>query len=89
MFLYFMCALVGGLMFYRWWRMSPFGRNHTWPLYGWMTALTCCGSLCGVLTWGAWMGYLVNEYTGQSLLSTDPFADRFVYFSRAEQWVAM
>ena len=84
-----MCALVGGLMFYRWWRMSPFGRNHTWPLYGWMTALTCCGSLCGVLTWGAWMGYLVNEYTGLSLLSTDPLADRFVYFSQAEQWVAM
>ena len=54
-----------------------------------MTALTFCGSTFGVLTWGAWMGYLVNEYTGLHLLAVDPGADRFRYFAQAEQWVAV
>jgi hypothetical protein len=54
-----------------------------------MTALTFCGSVCGVLTWGAWMGYLVNEYTGLHLLAVDPGADRFRYYAQAEQWVAV
>lgn len=54
-----------------------------------MTALICCGSSCGVLAWGAWMGYLVNEYSGLELLSSNPRADRFIYFNQAEQWAAM
>jgi hypothetical protein len=54
-----------------------------------MTVLICCGSVCGVLAWGAWMGYLVNEYTGLHLLAVNPLADRFLYFAQAEQWVAM
>ncbi len=37
-----------------------------WLNYGWFSGLMCLGSVFGAMTWGAYMGFLVEEFTASS-----------------------
>lgn len=52
---YFISALAGGTMFFRWLRLGMAGRRQVtvWRLYGWFSGLMMCGSSMGAVTWGA------------------------------------
>ena len=43
--------------------MEEEDRQRIWVMYGWFTGLMCVGSVLGAITWGAFMRYLVAEYT--------------------------
>jgi hypothetical protein len=43
--------------------MEEEDRAQVWMLYGWFTGLMCVGSVLGAITWGAYMRYLVAEFT--------------------------
>lgn len=46
----------------RWKRLSPDSRKFIWPLYGWFTGLTSCGSFFGALHFALWSRFLVSYF---------------------------
>ena len=61
-------ALVGGAMFYLWWRLDSYDRQRVWRLYGWFSSLMMCGSCVGVLTWLAKTLSLVQNLNASDIL---------------------
>jgi hypothetical protein len=56
------CAVVGGGLFLRWWRLDSHHRLRIWKLYGWFTGLVCVGSCTGAVCYAAWAQWLYNYY---------------------------
>ena len=56
-------AVGGGTMFVRWWGMEEEDRRQVWELYGWFSGLMWLGSVFGAVAWGAWMLFLVADFT--------------------------
>jgi len=50
-------------MFLQWRRMEEDDRQRVWLLYGWFSGLACLGSAFGAAAWGAYMQYLVAEFS--------------------------
>jgi hypothetical protein len=61
------CAAASGIMFMRWQRLDHDARQRVWLLYGWFTALMCCGSCIGVFAWAAWMQFLLAYYRSNDI----------------------
>jgi len=50
-------------MFVRWWLVDERCKRQMWLLYGWFTALMCCGSCFGAVAWAYQMQYLVAFFS--------------------------
>jgi hypothetical protein len=59
------CAVVGGCLFVRWWRLDSQHRLRIWKLYGWFTGFVCVGSCTGAVSYAAWAQWLYNYYLSQ------------------------
>jgi hypothetical protein len=80
-------AVVGGTMFLQWWRMEEEDRPRVWLLYGWFSGLMCLGSVFGVVTWAAWMQYLVTIFIFYGTPGLTP-AQAQSLFAHAQYWAA-
>jgi hypothetical protein len=79
---YFLSALAGGTMFYRWRRISEEDRGRVWKLYGWFSGLMMCGSFFGALAWLARMMSLVTTFRARKEPGLQS-AERLLFESRA------
>jgi hypothetical protein len=56
-------ALVGGAMFYLWWRMCREDQLRSWRLYGWYCGLMLSGGCFGAVAWASFMMYFASLFT--------------------------
>jgi hypothetical protein len=59
-------------MFAKWWRMDEEQRQRMWRLYGWFTALSCCGSCCGAATWLLYAPSLAAAFVSNAAAPDSP-----------------
>ena len=84
--MYCVSALISGILFYRWWWLDEDGKRRVWSLYGVYTGLMFCGSSFGVVTWVAWMQFLVNFFKGENFITNGNRPEWMKSFAQAYNW---
>jgi hypothetical protein len=71
-------------MLFKWWQLGHEDRSRIWRLYGWFSGLATCGSCIGIVSWVAYMQFIVNNFTASELLRQRDLSNhlRFADYAR-------
>ena len=76
------CVIAHGTAFARWLKWSDEEKSRGWRLYGWFTALSCAGSLAGVIAFSGRMFHLTGVYVTKNT-PKNPTNDQLVLTMQA------
>lgn len=75
-------------MLFKWWKLGHEDRPRIWRLYGWFSGLATCGSCIGIVSWVAYMQFIVNNFTASELLRDKNDFTNNLRFADYARWKA-
>jgi hypothetical protein len=75
-------------MLFKWWKLGHEDRSRIWRLYGWFSGLAACGSCIGIVSWVAYMQFIVNNFTASELLRDKNNFSNNLRFADYARWKA-
>ena len=79
-------------MHFRWRGLSTQTKQYVWRMYGWFTALMCCGSLVGAATWVCYMQsnalYFTFFHSVRCTSSCPSMSQKYAVLALSNRWQA-